>query len=64
MDDVKGLLASKTIWGALIAVLATVSQLAGWDIGDTGGLAEQIAALVGGVWAIYGRIAAVKRIAK
>jgi hypothetical protein len=41
MDDVKGLLESKTIWGALIAIFATISQLFGWDLGNTDGLAEQ-----------------------
>ena len=64
MDDVKGLLESKTIWGALIAIFATISQLFGWDLGDTNGLAEQVTALVGGVVAIFGRIKAVKRIVK
>lgn len=64
MDEVKGLLQSKTIWATLIAILATVAQLAGWDIGDTNGLAEQITVLVAGLVAIYGRITAVKRIAK
>lgn len=64
MDEVKGILQSKTIWGALIAIAATGAQLAGWDIGNTDGLAEQVAAVVGGLVAIYGRIAAVKRIAQ
>lgn len=63
MDDVKGILQSSTIWGALIAILATIAQIAGWDIGDTNGLAEQIAALFGGALALYGRMKAVKRIA-
>lgn len=60
--DVKGMLQSTGVWGALIAIAATVSSIAGWDIGDTNGLAEQIVAIVGGVIAIYGRITAVKRI--
>jgi hypothetical protein len=64
MDDVKGLLESKTIWGALIAILATISQLFGWDLGNTDGFAEQLTALIGGAIAIFGRIKAVKRIAK
>lgn len=64
MDDIKGLLESKTIWGALIAIFATISQLAGWDLGNTDGLAEQLTALIGGAVAIFGRIKAVKRIAK
>lgn len=64
MDEVKGMLQSKTIWGAFIAVAATVAQMSGWDLGDTNGLAEQIVALVGAVIAIWGRVTAVKRIAK
>ncbi|MBT6745605.1 MAG: hypothetical protein HOB26_03545 [Flavobacteriales bacterium] len=64
MDDVKGLLQSRTVWGALLAITATISQLFGWDLGDTNGLAEQVAALAGGVIAVFGRIKAVKRIAK
>lgn len=63
MDDVKGVLQSKTIWGAVIAIAATGAQLAGWDIGDTGGLAEQVTAVIGGLLSIYGRLTAVKRIA-
>ena len=46
MDDVKGLLQSRTVWGALLAITATISQLFGWDLGDTNGLAEQVAALL------------------
>lgn len=64
MDDVKGILQSKTVWGALLAVAATVAQIAGWDVGDVGPLAEQIAVLAGAGIAIYGRIVAIKRIAK
>lgn len=64
MDEVKGMLQSKAIWGALIAVAATVAQLAGWDIGgDTEGLANEIVTIVGGLIAIWGRATAVKRIA-
>lgn len=62
MDDVKGILQSKTVWGSAIAVIATLAQIAGYDIGDTGGLAEQIVAVIGGCLAIYGRITAVTKI--
>lgn len=64
MEDVKGILQSKTVWGSAIAVLATLAQIAGYDIGDTGGLAEQVVAVIGGVIAIYGRITAVSKIGK
>lgn len=62
MDDVKGMLQSKTIWGAGLAVLATIAQLAGYDLGDTNGLAEQVVAVIGGLLAIYGRVTAVTKI--
>jgi len=64
MNDVKGILQSKTVWGAALAVLATLAQIAGYDLGDTNGLAEQIVAVVGGLLAIYGRITAVAALGK
>lgn len=62
MEGFKGMLTSKTIWGTIIAIVATVAQMAGWNIGGTEGLAEQIVALIGGAIAIYGRITAVNKI--
>lgn len=62
MNDVKGILQSKTVWGSALAVLATLAQIAGYDIGDTNGLAEQVVAVIGGLIAIYGRITAVAKI--
>ena len=64
MNEVKGILQSKTVWGAALAVVATLAQLAGYDIGDTNFLAEQIVAVIGGALAIYGRITAVTKIGK
>ena len=64
MNDVKGILQSKTVWGAALAVVATLAQLAGYDIGDTNFLAEQIIAVIGGALAIYGRVTAVTKIGK
>lgn len=64
MEDVKGILQSKTVWGSAIAVIATLAQIAGYDLGDTGGFAEQIVAVIGGLIAIYGRITAVAKIGK
>lgn len=61
-EGVKNMLLSKTIWGALIAVIATVLKLAGIDIGDTDGWANDIVALFGASFAIYGRIVATKKI--
>ena len=64
MNDVKGILQSKTVWGSALAVLATLAQISGYDIGDTNGLAEQVVAVIGGLLAIYGRITAVAKIGK
>jgi branched-subunit amino acid ABC-type transport system permease component len=60
--ETKSALTSVTIWGAIISILATVSKTAGFDIGDTNGLAETVVAILGGVMSIYGRIRATKRI--
>jgi hypothetical protein len=61
--ETKGLLTSKTIWGAVIAIAATVLKIAGYDIGgDTAGLVNDIVALIGAGIAFYGRIKAVKKI--
>lgn len=61
-EDSKSLLQSKTALGAAIVIASQISQMAGWDIGNTDGLAEQIATLFGGFLTIYGRIKAFKRI--
>jgi|GraSoiStandDraft_10_1057309.scaffolds.fasta_scaffold217746_2 threonine/homoserine efflux transporter RhtA len=67
MSEFKTLLSSKTFWGALVAVLASVLSLFGYQIG----VAEQselisigtgFAGAAGGLFAIYGRIVASKRI--
>jgi hypothetical protein len=61
--ETKGLLTSKTIWGAIIAIAATALKIAGYDIGgDTEGFVNDIIALLGAGIAIYGRIKAVKKI--
>lgn len=62
MNEVKGILESKSVWGALLAIAGTVASLLGYDIGDTNGLANEIVVLVGSVVAIYGRVKAVKRL--
>ncbi|HBE44271.1 MAG TPA: hypothetical protein DDW17_02150 [Deltaproteobacteria bacterium] len=61
--ETKGLLTSKTIWGAIIAIAATALKIAGYDIGgDTEGFVNDIIALIGAGIAIYGRVRAVKKI--
>ena len=69
MDDFKGLLASKTFWGGLIAVLAGILSFFGYEIAgpDQAQIVEigaAIAASVGGIIAIFGRIKASKKIGK
>lgn len=63
MENEKSVFASKTIIGAFVTIVASISLMFGFDIGDTNGLVEQVSAVLGGVLAIYGRITAVKRIA-
>jgi hypothetical protein len=66
LDEVEGFKAwyrSKTVWGALIAVAASVLQVAGVDFGvaEQGQLADiavTLAGAVGGLLALYGRLVA------
>lgn len=67
MDDFKSLFASRTFWGGVIAVLAGVLGFFGYELGgaDQAALIEAgsaIAASVGGVIAIIGRVKASKLI--
>ena len=63
MEETKSALTSKGIIGAIVAIAASIALMFGIDIGDTGGLVEQVSATLGGLLALYGRITAVKRIA-
>lgn len=63
MDEMKAWYQSKTIWGALIAVGASLLQMAGIDLGadmqaDLADIAVTLAGVAGGLFAIYGRIRA------
>lgn len=62
MEDVKGILQSKTVWGVIVMVLATLTPRLGLDIGDQTGLVTDITALIGAILAIYGRVKAVKKV--
>ena len=69
VKDVKGLLASKTVWGAGLAVLASLASLFGYSFteGDQQAVVEVVTTLVAalsGLYAIYGRIKASKKIGK
>ncbi|MDR7146435.1 hypothetical protein [Rhizobium sp. BE258] len=63
MGDLKNWYHSKTIWGALIAIGASVLHVAGIDIeaGDQSQIADSlvnISGAIGGLLAIYGRLTA------
>jgi len=63
MDGMKFWYQSKTVWGALIAIAASVLQVAGIELGsdvqaDLAEIAVTLAGAAGGLLAIYGRITA------
>jgi hypothetical protein len=67
MDDTKAWHQSKTIWGALVAILASVLQAAGTPLepGMQHDLVEALMTLAGaagGLLAIYGRLSADRRV--
>ena len=67
MDGVKSLFASKTFWGGLIAVVAGILGFFGYQLGseDQAAIIEAgaaVAASLGGVVAIWGRVKASKLI--
>lgn len=61
-SDIKGILSSKTIWGAVLAIAASLASMGGFNLGDPSGIATDVVALVGALVAVYGRIKAVKKI--
>lgn len=67
MDETKQWYLSKTVWGALIAILASLLPAMGMEIdGDAQSrLADDLVSLagaIGGLVAIYGRLTAEKRL--
>jgi hypothetical protein len=67
MTDTKTLLRSRAVWGAAIAIVAGVAGVFGWTLDEAAQVAtlelvEGAAALVGGALALWGRVAATKRI--
>lgn len=67
MDDMKQWYVSKTVWGGLIAILASLMQAAGVELdptiqGDMADNAVALAGVIGGLVAIYGRLTAEKRL--
>ena len=67
MEGVKSILESKTIWGGLVALVAGVVGIWGYSISPEDqtslvALVTGIPSLVGGAFAIYGRIVASKQV--
>lgn len=67
MDEMKQWYLSKTVWGAVIAILASLLPATGLqlDTGTQGQLADNLVSLagaIGGLLAIYGRLTAEKRL--
>ena len=67
MEEMKQWYLSKTVWGALIAILASLLPGMGIELGaDARGQLEDnlvsLAGAVGGLIAIYGRLTAEKRL--
>lgn len=60
MNGTKSIFASKTFWGAAIALLATGLQLGG--VTDVSGYANEVVTLLGCVLAIYGRLTATQTV--
>ncbi|GMB81762.1 hypothetical protein NN6n1_25450 [Shinella zoogloeoides] len=67
MNDVKAWYRSRTVWGALVAILASLAHGAGVEVtaGDEAELADLLVAavgVVGGLVALIGRISASRRV--
>ncbi|MBO9123241.1 MULTISPECIES: hypothetical protein [unclassified Rhizobium] len=63
MPDLKNWYSSKTIWGAVVAILASALHFTGVDIasGDRSQIVDaivNIAGALGGLLAVYGRVTA------
>ena len=69
MDDFKSIFASRTFWGGLLAIVAGVLGFFGWNLtaDDQQALVDLgvgVAASLGGLVAIWGRVRASKKIGK
>jgi hypothetical protein len=67
MDSMKNWYQSKTVWGALIAVAASILQVAGLEVGledqaQLSDIAVTLVGAVGGLLALYGRLVATRGI--
>ena len=69
MDGYKGLLESKTFWGAVLSVIGALAGLFGYTFGPQEQQAlilagSTLTTAVGNILAVYGRVKATKRIGK
>jgi len=62
MEQVKSALLSKTIWGAIVAVIGGVLSAGKFDITGLTGIDGEIVTFLGSAFAVYGRIVAVKKL--
>lgn len=62
MEEVKSLLASRTVWAAVIAIVGVVLNALGLETEALNGMDGEIVAVAGSIFAIYYRIKAVKKI--
>lgn len=68
MEDIKTWYQSRTIWGAIIAISASLAHAGGYNLSaaDQGQLADAILSLagaLGGLMAIWGRMKASAKVA-
>jgi hypothetical protein len=61
-QETKSFFLSVTFWGVVLSVVGKGLYAAGYDIGDTTGLAELVVSFVGDALALYGRARATKKI--
>lgn len=67
MDDIKQWYLSRTVWGALVAIAASLAHSAGLTLsaGDQSQIVDGVVSVsgaIGGLLAIYGRVSAKTRI--
>lgn len=63
MEETKGILFSKTFWSTAVVVLSGLIQMInGFMTDDPTEVGTGVAAVVGGVFAIFSRVVATKRI--
>jgi hypothetical protein len=62
MEETKSIFSSVTFWSLLLSVLGKALYFAGYDIGDTNGIAEIIVSLIGDIGVLWGRLRATTKV--